>query len=202
MKSGKYFIGGPNWPRSGTIETLYKMQQSEDRHPTLIYDVSYRSSVSFIGAGTIGETASGIQPNITDPLPHARNSFAPLERVVKAHVFTNNESDGCRGILLEYEDGIKRALGQCRLGFYLVQCYEYPTKLCHMPVKYFWAGSRGYHGKGVRVTFDSENGLFAEEDAEDAAKWEIYPMKGTLQFAHDRLDTALKIHDAWEPSFG
>ncbi|KAL6910158.1 hypothetical protein GGI43DRAFT_389463 [Trichoderma evansii] len=199
LKSGKYFIGYPsNSPTTKTNETLYEMQQPD--HPTLIYDVVNRSFIWFIGAGMIGEPASGIETDTkypNDPRIYLYNSYAPLERVVKAHVFTDNEADRCRGILLEYEDGMKRALGQCRLGFDHAQCYENPTTFCYLPVKSLFKENLGYHDKGIQVTFDSKTGPFEEQDT---AKWEICPMKGTLQFGLTHLETIVKIHDAQEPS--
>lgn len=198
MESGKYFIGrASNSPNTKTNETLYEMQQSD--RPTIIYDVVNRNFIWFVGAGTIGEPASGIESDTkypNDSRSYLYNSYAPLERVVKAHVFTDNEADRCRGILLEYEDGTKRALGQCRLGFDLVRCYENPTTFCYLPVEPIYKENRGYQDKGIQVTFDSETGPFAEQDT---AKWEIYPMKGTLQFAFHNLETIVKIHDEQEP---
>ncbi|KAK1245515.1 hypothetical protein MKX08_005144 [Trichoderma sp. CBMAI-0020] len=193
MKSGKYFIGRPfnRGPKVENTETLYELQQSEDRHLTLLYNVSHRPAVSFIGAGTMGEAASAVLPNIPEPFHYKCNSFAPLERVVKAHVFTDNKSDKCRGILLEYENGIKRALGQCRLGLYPVRCYEYPTRLCSTSVKSI-RNKYGWPDKGIRVTFGSEAGMSTEEDA---TKWEIFPMKGILQFSYCGLSTVLEVHD-------
>ncbi|KAL7921836.1 hypothetical protein ACQKWADRAFT_294567 [Trichoderma austrokoningii] len=191
MKSGTYFIGlSYARSRKQLKETVYKKPQSEDRHLTLIHHVPYRSRMSFIGADTVGEAVSAMEPQIDDPLGYAQNFYASLERVVRAQVFTETGTSVCRGILLEYEDGIKRTLGQCRLGFDSVRCYEYPTTFCCMTAKDSCVRPNKYEYSHVHVAFDSEHGLLVEEDV----KWETYPMKGTLQFAYTNIQTAIKVH--------
>lgn len=194
MKSGKYFIGASYpLPREEIIEPVYRAQESKDRHLTLIHNDLGRFDFAFIGADTIGETASGIEPPLQDPLPNACNFHASLERVVCAQVFSDRETERCRGILLEYEDGIKRALGQCRLGFDPVRCYEYPTRLCYLPGIYRLKRGHTREPRVVHVAFDPESDLLVRHDT---GKWEICPMKGTLHFAFSCLETVLKIHDA------
>lgn len=194
MKSGKYIIGLSNPLSMAKFEeTLYKIPPSEDCHLTLIHNVVNRSRMSFIGADTVGEVASGLEPRINDPIPSACNFYASLERVVCAQVFSDNESSKCRGILLEYEDGVKRTLGQCRLGFDAVRSYEHPTAFCYLTNSYRRVKHLAYENTDVYVAFDFDTGLF---EVKDAAKWEIHPMKGTLQLAYTTSQTVLKIHNA------
>lgn len=197
MKSGKYVIGLSHtmayFSRAEVIETLYEMPQSEDRHLTLTYNISNPPHVSFMGADTVGKAVSGIEPRTQELLTDASHFYASLEQVAYAQVFSDRETGRCSGILLEYEDGIKRALGQCRLGFDAVRCYEHPTNFCYMPIKYPGNQSFGFLCDHVFAAFDSDTGPFEEQDT---AKWEICPMKGILQFAFNKKETVIKIRDA------
>lgn len=194
MKSGKYFIGlSYSRSRAHFTETLYNIPQFEDRHLTLIHNGSNHSIASFIGADTVGEATSGLELRINDPLPFAINCYESLERVVCAQVFSEIESGKCRGILLEYEDGIKRTLGQCRLGFDVVRSYEHPTSFCYLSITYRIHEHLGYFGKKPYVAFNSET---SSVEGQGTAEWETYPMRGTLHFAYTSSETVLKVYDA------
>lgn len=194
MKSGKYFIG-LSYPRSRAhfTETLYSIPQFEDRHLTLIHNGWNHSSASFIGADTVGEATSGLELRTDDPLQSAINCYESLERVVCAKVFSENESGKCRGILLEYEDGIKRTLGQCRLGFDAVRSYEHPTSFCYLSISYRIHEHLAYFGKNVYVAFNSET---SSVEGQGTAEWEIHPMQGTLHFAYNSYETVINVYDA------
>lgn len=174
-------------------ETLYEMPQSEDRHLTLTYNISNPSHVSFIRTDTVGKAVSGIAPRIPDLVCDAFHFDASLERVVYAQVFSDRDTGRCSGILLEYEDGIKRVLGQCRFGFDAVRCYEHPTKFCYMPIEYPGKEPLCLPLKHVHAAFDSDTGLFGDQDT---AKWEICPMKGIVHFSFNEKDTVIKVCDA------
>jgi hypothetical protein len=193
LRSGEYVIGQScslSLRQSEVTGNLYKSPQSEDHHLTLLHNTATPSRVLFIGADTVGETISGIKSVI-----HYRNHFyASLEGVVYAQVFSDQENGRCTGILLEYYDGIKRALGQCRLGFDAVRCYERPTKFCYMPITIPREDPASVSPpyRQVHVAFDTGTGLSVEQDP---AKWEICRMKGILKFTFDEKDTILEIRD-------
>jgi hypothetical protein len=72
-----------------------------------------------------------------EPLPipfrDAYRSSAPLDASVAViHVFHNahNPDDFCKGMLIEYQNGGKRALGECRLGVDPVKVYDAPGCIC------------------------------------------------------------------------
>lgn len=180
-------------------QTLHITQQADDRHLILIHDVPYDNRISFIGADKITSTTSSITTNRQFFSYFACHHYASLEGVANAHVFTDHERQGvCNGILLEYEDGTERALGQCRLGLDPIQCYKHPTKF-HFAVVKCAANRHGDEYEIVQAAFDSETGLFSTHDT---ANWETCEMKGILQFSFRFSAAAIKIHDAWGPSFG
>ncbi|KAL6910159.1 hypothetical protein GGI43DRAFT_389466 [Trichoderma evansii] len=198
-KSGINFIGYPYVMVKGDInQTLHITHKADDRHLTLIHEVVYNKCISFIEADNIIETTSSITINRQHLAYMACHHYASLEGVANAYVFTDYERRGvCNGILLEYEDGTERALGQCRLGLDPVQCYEHPTNFYYAGAKCVNRSGREY--KSVRAAFDSETGLFSTHDT---AEWETCQMKGVIQFSFYYRLSGIKIHDAWDPSFG
>ncbi|KAI1392105.1 uncharacterized protein F4822DRAFT_115524 [Hypoxylon trugodes] len=62
-------------------------------------------------------------------------SSAPLENVRKARVFYSNYTNYCSGILLYYENGSQRALGQCRVLIDNERSFAKPTHICFCNTK-------------------------------------------------------------------
>ncbi|KAL2017530.1 hypothetical protein VTK56DRAFT_2022 [Thermocarpiscus australiensis] len=63
-------------------------------------------------------------------LQDAYYSSAPLKDVVHVRVFCHEQTGFCRGILLGYENGAQRALGECRVGVDRVTVYARPVLIC------------------------------------------------------------------------
>jgi hypothetical protein len=122
------------------------------QHPrTLMYERPDREGVHIVGGHT-GDAASlaaiqlvadeqrsgaEVEPAFTfqyrkQPFRSASYSSAPLSNVIRAQIFyKSGRVSACRGILLEYRDGSKRALGQCKLGVDpSKECMD-PTQLCY-----------------------------------------------------------------------
>lgn len=198
MKSGTYFIGFPFVMVKGEItETLHLIQAADDSRLTLIHEVPYDKGISFMAVDKIARTTSRITTNRMDFFYFATHSYASLEGVVNAHVFKDKEQGVCRGILLEYEDGTQRALGQCRLGLDTVQCYKHPTKF-HYAIVESSSYIKKHHYKCLQAAFDAESGLFSTHDT---SEWKTCPMKGFLQISFSHWEVGGRIHDAWQPYF-
>ena len=69
------------------------------------------------------------RPQRPFPFHEAILSSAPLEGVVRARTFLRQ--DGlCRAILLEYSNGARRAIGDCRVGIDPVEIWNMPKHVC------------------------------------------------------------------------
>lgn len=122
-------------------------------------------------------------------------SSASLEGILNVHVFSDKQRNLCKGILIEYEDGSKRALGQCRLGWDSVTSWRRPLSIFYVPVSYkgvepddFLTSARIH--KGVRVAFDSESSHVAEDGTLEG---HFHEMKGCLNFRFTFTDDELDI---------
>ncbi|POR32421.1 Uncharacterized protein TPAR_07376 [Tolypocladium paradoxum] len=102
---------------------------------TLIHDKPDGLPISFVGAYSEDEGHRLQDTNLSherSPSTAITPSFssASLERASRIQIFYISETAICRGIIIQYEDGLRRALGQCRLGIDPVQEFAMPTHLC------------------------------------------------------------------------
>lgn len=96
-------------------------------------------------AGYDGHAALSAYPSIpnsppTSPGPrtpslcpldvHAYVSWAVLEGVAAAQVFYHNDGPYCRGVLIHYDHGGVRALGECRLHVDTAKWVSQPRRVC------------------------------------------------------------------------
>ncbi|UKZ60298.1 uncharacterized protein TrAtP1_001578 [Trichoderma atroviride] len=110
-------------------------------------------------------------------------SSASLEGILDVHVFTVGWKKLCKGILIEYENGSKRALGQCRLGVDDVQSWHRPLSMHCVPVDY----ERNVNdlinetrkSRSAQVTFDCESSHVTEDGSLEENHHEL---KGRLNF--------------------
>jgi hypothetical protein len=107
------------------------------------------------------------------PFRSASYSSAPLSNVIRTQVFIGKQLSAsvCRGIILEYKDGSKRALGQCKLGVDRSEECMNPAQLCYTPVT-------KHNMKHVQVKGFDESSHPSHEETE----WTCCLMKGTLEF--------------------
>jgi hypothetical protein len=137
-------------------------------------------------------TVIDIPPTITslDPsavtsslLPKAFFSSASLEGILNVHVFTVSWKKLCKGILIEYENGSKRALGQCRLGLDDVQSWHKPLSMHYVPADYDRNVcdliNESRTSRSAQVTFDSESSHVTEHGSLEENHYEL---KGRLNF--------------------
>ncbi|KAL7944595.1 hypothetical protein V8C42DRAFT_325295 [Trichoderma barbatum] len=108
-------------------------------------------------------------------------SSAPLEHVVCLRLYTDEDVGICRGILLEYENGAQRTLGECRIGLDLERAYLRPVCIY---IGQKW-GLRRWTIK-VRVDGQPEHKLEKRE-------WKRHDMRGTLTCRYMYGCSGLKV---------
>lgn len=101
------------------------------------------------------------------------HSHAPLENIRRVRMFyySDQSAQYCKGMLVDYDDGGQRALGQCRLHVDPSKTFERPSRIAFLRVP-------GPHSPRVIVLFD---GLPSADDPR-LDEWLYYEMKGTLDF--------------------
>ncbi|PNP59335.1 hypothetical protein THARTR1_00825 [Trichoderma harzianum] len=110
-------------------------------------------------------------------------SWAPLSNVARLRLFTDKASGICQGLLLEYEDGGQRSLGECRVGIDVEQAYVRPTCLCI-------GRQSGYSLWRMEVRVDGQGG----HEHPDLS-WKCYQMRGKLVSWQKRGFSTLKVLD-------
>lgn len=187
MTSGQYTIGIPP-TKAPVYETLYTV--AEHQHATLLHNSPCNSGLPVIRVDTDYEIIPcGVQSDVP-PLPAACSSSASLENILHIQVFTDTSTKLCKGIMIEYNNGLKRALGQCRLGMDSVQSYKKPSNLSYASTYQPACGKHKISCKGVHVTFNSQNQL-PLQDGE--LIWEHYEMRGQLYFWFTTHEVYLQV---------
>ncbi|KAL7812297.1 hypothetical protein V8C26DRAFT_407518 [Trichoderma gracile] len=105
---------------------------------------------------------------------HGFYSRAPLSHVARATVFLNPVQGGCRGVLLHYEDGGCRTVGQCRVNVDALEMVDAPTSICTLSVSPY-----NIHSSNSRVWIKFLRD--APQDELDKG-WQRHPMKGFIEF--------------------
>jgi hypothetical protein len=182
-----------------TAGSTYKISDEHVQliqHPrTLIYERPDSEGVWIVGGHT-GEAAlqleadeqrSGaeVEPAFTfqyrkQPFRSAGYSSAPLSNVIRAQVFffETGRASACQGIVLEYRDGSKRALGQCRLGIDVSEECADPTQLCY----------NNLSKNTVLVKFYSNGSAHPRHEE---SGWTCCSMRGVLEFWYSERDAEL-----------
>lgn len=197
-------------------DRLYTLEKDARRHFNFIYEIPFNSMASLIQpdaevatdgdadgqyAATVIDTPPTItcrNPNATfsQTSPMAFFSSASLEGILNVHVFTVSQNKFCKGILIEYENGSKRALGQCRLGLDQVQSWHRPLSMHYMPVEYERnvgdLVNETRTSKGAHVTFDCESSRISEDGSMEE---NYYALKGRLNFWFTYHDVELLFVD-------
>ncbi|KAM0258087.1 hypothetical protein ACHAQJ_003992 [Trichoderma viride] len=192
---GEIVVGTPHRAGPPGRLVLYKLEKDARRHLNLIHSVPISGLMTFIATDADEHTETtdaDIQPTI-EALPRAFFSSASLEDILNVHVFTNEWKNLCRGVLIEYEDGSKRSLGQCRLDMDVVQSWHKPLSFFHVPGLYGRReGGSTVESKCVQVAFDSESDHVLEDGTLET---NYYEMKGRINFWFTLNDTELQIVD-------
>ncbi|KAK1250637.1 hypothetical protein MKX08_010640 [Trichoderma sp. CBMAI-0020] len=173
LKLAGNIIGGSTYRMDGEDVQLIQ-------HPTtLIYQRPDSEGVHFVGghAGSTEEQKDAkAEPTFTfryrkQPFRSASFSSAPLHNVIRAQVYIGRRfsTSMCRGVMLEYANGSKRALGECKVGIDRIEdCFE-PTHFCYNSVL--------KNNVQVKVCNASSHPTHEEND-----NWKCCLMKGVMDF--------------------
>ena len=109
--------------------------------------------------------------------------MAPLEGVLSTRTFYDDDTRMCMGIVLCYENGGSRAVGQCRVNVDNSVSVARPTSICYQNTTYL-TPLRKWKLPGVRVKFW---GSGDDSHRHEGEGWECRPLRGFLQlsFADD-----------------
>lgn len=80
--------------------------------------------------------------SLAPPFEHAYFSYAELENVRNMEVYHDKKLRICRGVIVRYDNGAERSLGQCRIGVDSVRVFEEPQFFCYKKTKYLRQGTR------------------------------------------------------------
>ncbi|KAK3897145.1 hypothetical protein C8A05DRAFT_20026, partial [Staphylotrichum tortipilum] len=169
---------------------------SNQRPTTLIYSTGRFRPISVISPYSNAEqTGTLIEPRTYPrpeqfPSPGWHFSCAPLDNVWRIQVFLEEDSLHCRGLLLEYEGGGQRALGQCRLLVDQTKTYNRPSRIAFTNVLRLPAGSE-FDLEATKVAFD--------EIPEGGDGWSSFGMTGTLWFWFTEKETRLEMSTSADP---
>ncbi|KAI1822656.1 hypothetical protein F4861DRAFT_381574 [Xylaria intraflava] len=156
---------------------------------TLIYGRNKSKKLSVLGAFPKATFSDGTNPAFSNlfgpercPFTSNRSSYevnfsaAPLNDVTFAQVFHQEGRSWSRGLILKYQNGAKRALGDCRVGVDPYKMYRAPRILCiSMLLDRETHGVRELHK--VRTRFISRS--TGDDEVQDD---KFYEMNGTLHF--------------------
>lgn len=160
---------------------------------TILHDVRELQPVSVIGAYPTREEDNSpmtpfSHPLIDDPpFPNACFSLAPLASVERLSIFNHPRTGLCMGILLQYENGAQRSLGQCRLGVDPVQNYVKPAHICLHPQDYVRSGT-SIRGQATMVRATS-----GREHHHNGQGWMCFEMQDELEFWFSCEETKLTV---------
>lgn len=137
--------------------------------------------ISFVGAYSEAGEYRLLNTNLPrERLPSTTIDFscasASLDRVSKIQIFYVPGTLFCRGIIFQYDDGLRRALGQCRVGIDEIQVYARPSHICFIHTTY-----RQPHMdtefQGVKVL----STIFDQDHNHEGTSWTCCEMSGVLE---------------------
>lgn len=104
-------------------------------------------------------------------------------------VFYDSQEGFCAGMLLEYDNGAQRSLGQCRIGIAPAKSYTKPSRICLQRRLYSKPGiSVELQATVVQVTERDECGHDGDGEGDG---WDCSPMCGDLEFWFSDRETKL-----------
>lgn len=147
---------------------LISSELSEEPHRTILLGV-----YSPGGAGT-GTSEQFMLPRYEQECLGHINYFssAPINSISCAYVFEDEETQLCRGILLEYDNGGSQAVGQCRIGVNPSRKYVLPSEISARTR--VWMDRDGYEIRGVQVDF---TGYFGSSGRSPPDGWECQALE-------------------------
>lgn len=121
--------------------------------------------------------------------PVTYHSALPLQNVVAAEVFVDDAWQTCRGILIRYQNGGLRAVGQCRVGVDASKEYAHPLQICWRNTVHFLKNTTR-EVCTVDVHFHAD---FESTHSGTSDQWSCHPLSGVLQFSFSQHSSTLSI---------
>lgn len=117
------------------------------------------------------------------------HSQAGLDHVHRVKLFYDVSTTFCQGILLEYDDGAQRALGQCRLRVDPSWTYAKPSFICFSNRAVKDSDDDG-DIRAVEIRFGE-----GSEHTHRREGWEYFQMVGTLHFLFASFQARVYVSD-------
>ncbi|KAJ4003793.1 hypothetical protein NW752_011916 [Fusarium irregulare] len=171
---------------SGAHKDIVMSQSSPE---LFIYSAADTGPSTIFGTYPREEEKREVSPPFPDPwssnpatIPHVQYYSAPLQNVRSMNVL---EDDGgkCNGLLLEYNNGAQRALGNCRLGVDRMVKYWKPSRFCQM------GGPLGSPRLGISYVEAGNN----DEHEHELQGWTCSPFKGVVEFWFSKDHSIIRI---------
>ncbi|PNP46479.1 hypothetical protein THARTR1_10801 [Trichoderma harzianum] len=153
---------------------------------SLIYCEPNRAeALSFFGAYQASPATFDVASRPIFPHPGATQmgqytyySWASLDGVSSVVIFYEDDFDFCRGLMLYYENGGRRTVGDCRVQMDRQATVDRPTRICFrtkVPESLMGENGIGTVCK-LRVEFEHHNGHEGDEF------WHCLPFRGIIRF--------------------
>lgn len=153
---------------------------------SLVYcEPNKRDMLSFFGAYQASPATFNVasRPRFADPGVNQMGQFtyyswASLDGVSSVVKFFEDDFDFCRGLMIYYENGARRTVGDCRVQADRQATVNKPTQICYRTK--IPEGEDGENGIGtvckLRVEFEHHN------EHEGDERWHCVPFRGTIRF--------------------
>lgn len=167
-----------DWPSSRADQCL-----GGDGPVTLVYGEREQGYLDIPLFGAYCESDNWALPEpfmLEKPTPERFDRFGyysrtPLGQIAESTVYYVPDTGSCRGILLRYENGGCRAVGQCRVNVDPSETIAEPSLICVR--KEIYRDSQGLTQEKTLVKF-THNALHDEIDK----GWARYPLEGFIEF--------------------
>lgn len=167
-----------------------------DNPEALVYHNSGFEGVKTVGMYSRQKMSVGLSSHSWQPPDLWPNSFiphntlfsaAPLKNVVQATVFHRPGTNLSSGVLFDYENGGRRAVGECRIGHDSSTTYAKPRAMC-VRLERYEQGPHLLSRPAVQVEFFGD-----EEHSHAQPYWSCYEMSGTLRWFYNYKDSLVEV---------
>ncbi|KAL2173135.1 uncharacterized protein P884DRAFT_265409 [Thermothelomyces heterothallicus CBS 202.75] len=177
--AGEHEFDDDSGERDDSATSLFLINRPEHPPKTLVYRTEAnwpRACIFFLVAYSEQGLRRTTERPWHSPPPHPypfwyRHSHAPLGEVRQVRVFYRPDTKTCMGMLLDYDNGGQRAVGQCRLHVDPSRTFPRPSFVAFLNLPEY--------GEGVRVLFGDLPSLDEDEHGDS---WCYFAMAGTLDF--------------------
>jgi hypothetical protein len=165
----------------------------------LVHNIAEGNPLAIIGAfpqnreHTVPIDGSQLHPIATPRVGRGCFSTAHLDGAAYLTVFEDPVTRYCKGIIIDYENGGARAIGQCRIGDDPFVVYENPSKLCLAPAGDRRQSMRWGFGEVFVVGVGSKPVTVPMVDNGRRLNWCQYDLRGEMQFWFDRWTSQVLI---------